>query len=341
MNSGDNGDWRDYDAFLDRLLDDLKKNNMVTGMVYDIWNEPDISVFWKRTAQQWVDLYIRTHKRIRQDAALAPMLISGPTLAYSPQPSNSWWTSWLKAIKGNGTIPDQYAYHLEGGTTDINNDLQTTNASLTSLLKQHNLPQRQVNINEYASSSEQVPAGAAWWISRFERYDTIGLRGNWMGGCMLHNLFANLLTSRGADARSACAPKPGDYAPAPEYWVYRYYARNMTGERVATTGSGDRVFDAYATAGGGGQEDGVVVRVLAAARVAKGTWYLKISGLTPASGQVSVRTFAFRGGSSVYAVAAAPQDLGVVKHQVSGGEVTLRVDQTDTATAWAFEVSKA
>ncbi|AEO67095.1 glycoside hydrolase family 39 protein [Thermothielavioides terrestris NRRL 8126] len=309
---------------------------MLGGLVYDIWNEPDISIFWQRSQQQWLDLYVRTHKRIRQDPALARMLISGPTLAYRPTATNTWWTAWLSAIRGNDTIPDQYAYHLEGGTTDADNDLQYTNASLAALLSQHGLPPpRQVNINEYANSAEQVPAGAAWWIARLERYDAVGLRGNWMGGCMLHDLFANLLTRGGGDAQTCAAT---DYAPAPEYWVYRYYAHNMTGQRAATAGSGDRVFDVYATVEGG--DRGGVVRVLAGARVATGTWYVTVGGLQPAAGTVAVRTLAFRGGSSVYAVAGAPQDLGVVRHQYSGGEVTLAVQQTDNSTAWAFELTR-
>lgn len=36
---GDNGDWTNYDAFLDRLLADLKANDMLHGLDYEIWNE--------------------------------------------------------------------------------------------------------------------------------------------------------------------------------------------------------------------------------------------------------------------------------------------------------------
>lgn len=37
-----------------------------------------------------------------------------------------------------------------------------TNASLTALLQAYNLPERQININEYANGAEQRPAGAAF-----------------------------------------------------------------------------------------------------------------------------------------------------------------------------------
>lgn len=34
---GDNGDWSDYDAFLEKLSDDLAANDMLDGLIWDIW----------------------------------------------------------------------------------------------------------------------------------------------------------------------------------------------------------------------------------------------------------------------------------------------------------------
>jgi hypothetical protein len=59
---------------------DLAKNDALEGLVWDIWNEPDISIFWQRDAQQWIDLYIRTHKIIRYVSAVTHFyLFSFPT----------------------------------------------------------------------------------------------------------------------------------------------------------------------------------------------------------------------------------------------------------------------
>jgi hypothetical protein len=45
---------------------DLKANNALDGLVWDIWNEPDYrNNFWGRDQQRWIDLYIRTHKLLR------------------------------------------------------------------------------------------------------------------------------------------------------------------------------------------------------------------------------------------------------------------------------------
>lgn len=62
---GDNGDWTNYDLFVRTLMSDLKSNDALEGLVWDIWNEPDLTVFWDRTQQQWIDLYIRTHELLR------------------------------------------------------------------------------------------------------------------------------------------------------------------------------------------------------------------------------------------------------------------------------------
>jgi hypothetical protein len=62
---GDNGDWTDWDNFVRTLMADLAENDALDGLVWDIWNEPDIGVFWQRSQQQWIDLYIRTHKILR------------------------------------------------------------------------------------------------------------------------------------------------------------------------------------------------------------------------------------------------------------------------------------
>jgi hypothetical protein len=62
---GDGGDWSDYDRFVRQLMVDMKRNNALEGLIWEIWNEPDITVFWKRSMEQWVQLYTRTHKIIR------------------------------------------------------------------------------------------------------------------------------------------------------------------------------------------------------------------------------------------------------------------------------------
>ncbi|KAH8799459.1 glycoside hydrolase family 39 protein [Xylogone sp. PMI_703] len=331
---GDNGQWASYDAFVHQLLEDLYANNAIDGSVYEIWNEPDISIFWKGKGgmQQWINLYIRTHKIIRSDSRFDGLKIAGPSLAFTPTPGNLWWTEWLRQIAGNGTIPDEYTYHLEGAANDVKNDPSYTNRSLSALLATYHLPQRQVNVNEYAELSEQVPASYAWWIAGLERVNSIGLLGNWQGGTVLHDLFANLLTKHSNPQDYAAT----DYAPAPGYWVYHYYATNMTGHRVAVDRSGDTHLDVYATVGNDR------VRLLVGSKLVTGTWYVTIDDLEavgfPSSGSLSIDTWGFDG-SNVFAAQAPPSFRNTVSHGYSGGSVTFPIYQTDNHTAWAFEFS--
>jgi hypothetical protein len=281
----------------------------------------------------YLNILTRSHMVFSANAKYKKVEISGPSLANRPVSDNTWWTNWLDAIAGNNTVPEQYSYHLEGDTSDWNNDLQNTNGTLTALLETYNLPDRQININEYANYGEQVPAGAAWWISRLERYNAFGLRGNWLSGWSLHDLMANLLTKK-TDPSDYNAT---DYAPAPEYQVYKYYNLNMTGHRVKTTGTGDRLFDLYATV------DSDKVRILSGTRITPGNWQITVNKLSavglPSEGSVNIQTWGFAG-TSVYEAVYAPSDRGVVSHKYSNNTLTFPIYQTDSSTAWAFEFSR-
>lgn len=66
---GDNGDWTNYDEFLDTLIDAIKSHDMIDGLDIDIWNEPDLDggdgPFWARGLERWLELFGRTYKRFR------------------------------------------------------------------------------------------------------------------------------------------------------------------------------------------------------------------------------------------------------------------------------------
>lgn len=59
---GDNGDWSETDKYLTQLVSDIQKNSMLDGLVLDLWNEPDIDIFWNRTWDQYLAYYVRAHK---------------------------------------------------------------------------------------------------------------------------------------------------------------------------------------------------------------------------------------------------------------------------------------
>ncbi|RHZ54011.1 glycoside hydrolase family 39 protein [Aspergillus thermomutatus] len=327
---GDNGDWTSWDSYLTHLLSDIKSNGMADGLIIDIWNEPDLTYFWNRDQAQYLQMWGRTYHRLRSELGSGVQL-SGPASAGEPLASNTWWNNWASFVASNKSIPDQYAWHMEGG----GGDLLSAQDGLVHWQKTYGLPGRPININEYAVYNEQVPAGSAWWIAQLERINAHGLRGNWLSGYMLHDFLASLLGK--PNAETAYSATGTGYYPNGDYQVYKYYNRNMTGHRVGTLPSSDLKLEAYATVG----DDGYA-RVLVGVRITQGTWELQLNELSalglPTSGTLNVHTWGFPVASDVhYGEVDGPKDLGWYGHAYSGDTVTFPVYQTDTTTAYAFE----
>jgi hypothetical protein len=206
--------------------------------------------------------------------------------------------------------------------------------ALFNLLGIYGLPNRPINIDEYSTYNEQVPAGSAWWISQLERVNAIGLSGNWLSGTQLHDFLASLLSKPNA-TNSGYSATAGGYFPNGDYQVYKYYNLNMTGYRVGTSPSTDLKIDTYATVGLD------TVRVLTGVRIATGTWEVTINDLSavglPDSGTLNIHTWGFPFTGGHFDEVDAPTDLGLYGHAYSGNSVTFPIYQTDNSTAYAFE----
>src|SRR4051794_10449536 len=222
---GDNGDWTDYDAFLTRLINDVRASG--APVEWDLWNEPNLSIFWNRSQSQYFEMWRRGYQRIR--AAFPTHLIVGPSVAGVPSTGNSWWTQYLDYVKANNVVPDILSWHSLPG--DPVGNAATATSSLDSRGIAHPQPYQ---INEYGASNEQNPADGAWYIARLERAGADGLRANWASGSNLHNDLANLLVHNSA----------GQYSAKGEWWVYNFYG-SQTGQIASVTPSSN--YDAFAT----------------------------------------------------------------------------------------------
>ncbi|MGC9669611.1 ricin-type beta-trefoil lectin domain protein [Planosporangium sp. 12N6] len=220
---GDNGNWTSFDSFYNQLTADVQSNGVTVE--WDIWNEPDLSVFWKPSQQQYLAMWARAYRRIR--AAFPNAVIVGPSTASQPSSGNGWWATFLDYVKANNVVPDIFSWHSLPG------DPVANRAAADALLAQHGIPGHPYQINEYASRSEQTPGGGGWYISRLERADTDGLRANWASGAGLHDDAASLLTHSGTR-----------YQALGEWYMYQFYG-SMTGTRVSVIPSGN--LDAVAT----------------------------------------------------------------------------------------------
>jgi hypothetical protein len=225
---GDNGTWTDYDNFLTRLVNDVRATG--APVQWDLWNEPNITLFWNRPIAQYFELWRRTYQRIR--AEFPGHLIVGPSCACVPTTSG-FWTQFLDFARANNVVPDIFSWHSLPGDPVAN--VATANSTLDSRGIAHPRPYQ---INEYGAGNEQNPGDGSWYITRLERAGADGLRANWAGGGNLHNDLGNLLIRNAA----------GQHQPKGEWWVYRFYA-TQTGQIVSVTPSAS--YDAFATRASG------------------------------------------------------------------------------------------
>jgi hypothetical protein len=222
---GDNGDWSDFDRFLDRLIADAQAGGM--NPQWDLWNEPDWGSFWGRSQDQYLQMWRRAYQRIR--SAFPNAVIVGPSTAYQPAPDNGWWARFLDYAKANNVVPDVISWH----SLNTSADPAVNKTYADQLLSARGLSPRQYQINEYGTPEEQTPGRSAWYIARMERAGIDGLRANWGSGQGLHDNLASLLVRTGSG-----------YQPRGDWYAYQSYA-GMTGTSVAVARG--NLVDGYAT----------------------------------------------------------------------------------------------
>ncbi|TQM78525.1 ricin-type beta-trefoil lectin protein [Saccharothrix saharensis] len=309
---GDNGNWTDYDNFLTRLIDDVRATG--APVQWDLWNEPNITLFWNRPQAQYFELWRRTYHRVR--AAFPQQLIVGPSCACVPS-SGGWWTQYLDHVKATGTVPDIISWHSLPGDPVAN--VATANATLDARGIPHPRPYQ---INEYGATNEQNPGDGSWYIARLERAGADGLRANWASAGNLHNDLGNLLVRTSA----------GVHQPKGEWWVYRFYG-SQTGQIASVTPS--PAYDAFATKATG------VAKVLVGGGGTTGTIAVRLRRLDATSGIVQnnqVRVVAQRiphnGGGAVQ----GPITIQNAVVTLSGDATTVNLPHTNADDAFTITV---
>jgi len=211
---GDNGDWSSYTTFLAQVITDAQANGMTGPDVrWELWNEPDLSIFWKGTQTQWLQMWQHGYQQIR--TALPSAVIEGPSLATGP--GGSWASAFFDFVKTNNVVPDYVSWHEEGGGNDPVSDTNTAKSAVSS---RSITGVKGYDANEYGTGTEQNPGHSGWFIARLERAGIQGLRGNWGSGTGLYSTMADLTTS--------------SWQANSQWWMYKRYA-DQTGLRSTVT----------------------------------------------------------------------------------------------------------
>ncbi|KAH7129169.1 glycoside hydrolase superfamily [Dactylonectria macrodidyma] len=318
---GDNGDWSQMEAFIRRLISDVKANNMLDGLVIDLWNEPDLDSFWNRPWSQYVEYFVRASKILRAEFPKA--IISGPSSAHSPHQDDNNWRFWMDSIAKNDVIPDIYSWHQIGAWE---REPDTTIPAFKALRAEYSLPERPIDVNEYAWPDEQNPANSAYYLAQLERHNIRGLRANWGGGDNLHDYMGNLVAKSGQE-----------YYANGEWQLYKYYA-NMVGERLATSASSDLKFDAFAVL------SNKHLKILAGTRTIKDRYDITITGFgeigLPDQGTLEVHRYQFDWDGPQGRIYDA-LDLGSFPYYYSSNQLTIPHDPPTGTTAFAYEIKFA
>ncbi|GAB3654288.1 ricin-type beta-trefoil lectin domain protein [Glycomyces tarimensis] len=212
----DNGDCSNWADFVATVVETLRDTGM--PMSYDIWNEPDIEIFWTRGVnseqyfQMW-DTAVREIRRVDPDA-----IILGPSFAYTPERRPEQWQTWLAHTKAADTLPDWIANHTLG----VVDDPVSVGRSTLDALAANGIPPLPMSANEYQPADMQTTNVLAWYLARFAQSDYANaLRGNWV--CCLTPNLTGLLTETA-----------GGWQPTGLWWTMRAYA-DMTGTLVSTS----------------------------------------------------------------------------------------------------------
>jgi hypothetical protein len=213
----DNGDCSSWRTFVSGVVTRLRDTGLPIS--YDIWNEPDISIFWERPVngtqyfQMW-DTAVQEIRRIDPDAEIV-----GPSFAFTPDRRPDQWTTWLRHTRDAKTLPDMITNHTLG---NIDDPVAVGDATLAAL-SANGIAPLPLSANEYQPQNMQTANVTAWYLARFAQSDYANaIRGNWVC-CLTPNLTGLLTQSNGT------------WQPTGNYWVMRAYA-DMTGTLVRTSG---------------------------------------------------------------------------------------------------------
>src|SRR5579872_1630869 len=213
-----NGSCSNWVTFLDDVVGELQATGLKFS--YDIWNEPDISVFWPGASVNSTQYFQMWDNAVNTIHSLAPgATIVGPDLAFTPGQNGGEWQTWLAHVKSAGTAPGMITNHDEGDGDDPVAVSQSINSDVAAA----GLPHIPLSANEYQPADQQTAGVTAWYLAHFAQSGyTNAMRGNW--SCCLTPNLTGVLTQVN-----------GSWQPNGNWWALRDYA-DMTGSLVSTSG---------------------------------------------------------------------------------------------------------
>jgi len=212
-----NGDCSNWITFIDDVVAAVRASGV--SVTYEPYNEPNGSGFFPPLiGTQYWQLWNSAYTEIRR---LVPgARIDGPAYAGA---ANSAYASWLSTAKADGTLPNVFSYHLEGGGVD---DPVGAAGEVQADMSADGITGVTLSANEYIPYGDENTAQTAWYLDRFAQSSfSTAARGVWENCC----------TS--GDEDTILDNTGGNQVPSGQWWAFRAYA-DLTGQLVSTTGTG-------------------------------------------------------------------------------------------------------
>src|SRR5262245_43933654 len=286
---------------------------------FEVWNEPDLFVFWQDTPQRFVDMALRTHRAVADVARETglPLQVGGPAAAFG---LNDAMVGYLRAVAGAGLPLDFVSWHNyanfpylgpdgpEGNLPpEVYQALARRNPDATPLRYSAEIRDIRGRVDAALAGSGLSPDLVIdeWNVSAGGydlRHDTAE-GASLVAGTLVEMERAGLDAAAFYRAVSGDADRPGDWGlvhpdgtPKPSWWVFRAWSA-MTGDRLRTSGD-DATTGLWARA----TRDRGCVSVLLANFVATGaparTVAVDLRGQQPTCGGRRTTTVAALDGSS-------------------------------------------
>jgi hypothetical protein len=234
-------------------------------------------------------------------------------MAVPPSSDSDFWNRWMYHISKNNAIPDIYSWHQIPDDTLQPDKVIVDWANMTET---YGLPEKPIDINEYAWPENQNPAHTAWYLAQLERHNLRGLRAHWGRAGELHDTMAEVIFHN-----------DGSYSPTGEWYLYEYYTK-MEGSRVKTTASDNLLFDAFAVVSGGCGDRSLdcLTKLIAGSRNIADAYEVVVTGLSalglPTDGPIKVRTLQFDWAGKT-SDTGPPKDLGISDYTIVGDKVCI------------------
>jgi len=229
-----------WDAHVRKIAGDARGR----GFTWDIWNEPDISQFWKGTRPQFFETYARAARALR--AELGPRTrISGPSITHY---DHTYIAQFLDYCVANKIRLDVLSWHelaVDADIPSITDHLRDARASFLNDPAYKSLGIQKIQINEIVGPTAQYePGEILGYFAALERGGADGAcKGCWPDSHGRDNC---------ANATLDGILTPDTHQPRAAWWAYKVYADGLAG-RVACASANAHIAAFAAREGDGAQ----------------------------------------------------------------------------------------